>query len=1754
MKYCYWDLLKIIFGIAILVVRGQSKCSDSKNIGTEFFVILEDVDIFDEPSQNYFTIKRKNTYKNSNITIQVKISIAGQSHKISHIKNLDANTLSKQQIYVSDVVSALSINNAKSLNFNSRIILIHTSEPILIYHVQIENKKLYPCTHIYPIYPISSFGTAYRLVMGQQNTKTPLLRDGDQMTQVDERFSVKIVNLHNSTNRVKITFPNDLYGSEIEFMYNKAKLVNNEVIIMDPSTFIEIFINGADASGLLILSHRSVGIFTSNLLTLVQFNMTNFMDRRATTCLKKKQLLSESTLAGREFYVFKPISERILQSYDVFVKVVTTHITNEETMLKVSDNKREYNIHISTKISTKIKFEPSIVPLDDYSGVRIFSDKDILVSLVFQRKLNQHVQSNNFIKYVDQINTINIPPKSKLLNSYIYLIPGAHDIKHISYIFATIHKDYLNSLKINNNPVLTHPDVAYITDAHQEDSMSTVSIRVDTNKFYIIEADESFSSYFTAYSNATKALVSYAGELCSHPFEYESGMNEQEVDEINENESINESTYGREFVISVPISNCYFGDNVPFLELQINRNNKSQVKLKIKVYVGVKDDSHLEYYELDTENVIKFDKSYLLKGQGVIRNKAIWINANEPISITVMPCRRNSGYLALPVESLSNRYVAVTDWPNYKIQTIRNNICFITIIATEKTRISVLFPTIELFAMLHNGRTYESGDVINISLNKGEIFHIENVRELTGTIIKSLKNTKIAVISGNLIRSDEYKSFFTSYVNRMLILQNHPTSSWGKEFLFPAPRILHSESTLVENTYEILIVSNSLKTKGNMVIMTNNNRTNYNFVIDGSRMHYRVIMNINNDIVQIKTNSSVVVILFEHNAGYDEYKPKKRGGISSPIRHSFSKSVLPIIASEQWKTSYIFESYSKTNNFVIVCKSEKNIPKIYIKSNGINNPLLQQNWIRTNVNNEVILVYHYKNSGLVLIYSSDGTKFMVYYTVISKDYLSLPIAHNLKTINVQKKYNPDWHSPLEVAPKAQFQNLKYSNYFKYDGTNEGSYFTVILSSQSETESNMISDGFLKFTTMQRGVVNIKVWMNEYEASKTLVSSFNGPGSHTFKIPSFMKSESFKKSGIYNAKTVYIHTSHFVNLVFYKITKPKYGIATNSTEGSASYLILPTYSLGTRNVAATVEVINVKNDRAFMMLSNVNNKPTDLGSNDLNVQENTGINVVQIRFSLPKGRFVDINGRKYENGDEYIVNLYDKNMIFITADSILSGTLIVSLRPIILISGNYRLKLKKDIDERSSDEMLTQPLPLYAWGRNYAVGSLKLENQNEIYGKGWDKLDYTSYDVMITTDGSIAVDVDIYNKNVNGKMVRWKRLTIKKGISVCIIHVAEKTYIYIEASYSIMIMQHIIWIPSKPDKFRFSSVLIAPIEQWTSSHMTSYPPDVLSNIHQFISIYTFSKKTLDDFKKKCLPTCPDNYSPPHIDLNCYYTNNHLMDDGNYSIIDRNCTNSKNFLSSVSSIVTVNINSKKIDNNDVSKHFDTVISLKSSNNDKFFVVSISIDPDNHCSAHPTGMYIRFPYDGPATTVPYTSTTTTLKTVDTTIKIEKNCYNDKNLECLNRGECKEIKGEYICYCSMEYVIIKGMEILYKGDRCTDQHARSIIVDKKPPKLPILIISILALLLLIILLAIIILFCLKRQRNNKKKKLNQKYISTVQKYHNVEKPRMIIPTYSVPTMHSTYQPYTINDKCRLQLYNNKTGTLPCRIHKNNLINTRNV
>ncbi|XP_067661592.1 uncharacterized protein [Haliotis asinina] len=217
---------------------------------------------------------------------------------------------------------------------------------------------------------------------------------------------------------------------------------------------------------------------------------------------------------------------------------------------------------------------------------------------------------------------------------------------------------------------------------------------------------------------------------------------------------------GNNFIVAFPDSGT--NDNVNLLVITSETD--------VKVYVMMDGENDTEHFlSAGSSRHIYFPYQTTVFSNMVVERKAIHIVASDKVSVYGYVNQYNAmdGFLALPVKTLSNEYIAVTYYSHAGAGG------HVIIAATEND--TIVNVTLSTTANCNSTRMMQ-GDILAFRLQMRDVVRVYCDRDITGTLIKA--NKPVAVLSGNPLTQVPKKVDFPDNLVEMLI----PTYAFGRKY------------------------------------------------------------------------------------------------------------------------------------------------------------------------------------------------------------------------------------------------------------------------------------------------------------------------------------------------------------------------------------------------------------------------------------------------------------------------------------------------------------------------------------------------------------------------------------------------------------------------------------------------------------------------------------------------------------------------------------------------------------------------------------------------------------------------------------------------------------------------------------------------------------------------------------------------------------------------------------------------------------
>ena len=178
--------------------------------------------------------------------------------------------------------------------------------------------------------------------------------------------------------------------------------------------------------------------------------------------------------------------------------------------------------------------------------------------------------------------------------------------------------------------------------------------------------------------------------------------------------------------------------------------------------------SHEVVVNQGESTVVELPPEAAARGNGE-QNGTVWIRANLPISVHGVnkQIRSNEGFLAIPVAGLGLEYYVISYMANGQERSQ-----FLVSGVMDFTRVQIQ----PMVRVNWNGRWFNPGQTILLTINRFQSVQIQSMGDLTGTRIRADK--PISLMSGSTC------SLVTEQMNRCdhLVENIPPVATWGKKF------------------------------------------------------------------------------------------------------------------------------------------------------------------------------------------------------------------------------------------------------------------------------------------------------------------------------------------------------------------------------------------------------------------------------------------------------------------------------------------------------------------------------------------------------------------------------------------------------------------------------------------------------------------------------------------------------------------------------------------------------------------------------------------------------------------------------------------------------------------------------------------------------------------------------------------------------------------------------------------------------------
>ncbi|XP_046349729.2 IgGFc-binding protein-like isoform X2 [Haliotis rufescens] len=157
----------------------------------------------------------------------------------------------------------------------------------------------------------------------------------------------------------------------------------------------------------------------------------------------------------------------------------------------------------------------------------------------------------------------------------------------------------------------------------------------------------------------------------------------------------------------------------------------------------------------------------------------------------------------------------------------------------------------------------------------------------------------------------------------------------------------------------------------------------------------------------------------------------------------------------------------------------------------------------------------------------------------------------------------------------------------------------------------------------------------------------------------------------------------------------------SDDASDGYLAIPVQSLSNTYIAVSSEIVSV---------FSVNFPLTNRSTSGIIIMSSADSNNVTISLKLPLGG--SCGKAKHQDGKFLQFELQKNEMIGVQCSNDLTGTRIVSSKPVAVVSGSTRTEFPKG--SKSSDRLMEMVIPVSAYGFNYVLHDLPGRSSGTVY--------------------------------------------------------------------------------------------------------------------------------------------------------------------------------------------------------------------------------------------------------------------------------------------------------------------------------------------------------------------------------------------------------------------------------------------------------
>lgn len=263
------------------------------------------------------------------------------------------------------------------------------------------------------------------------------------------------------------------------------------------------------------------------------------------------------------------------------------------------------------------------------------------------------------------------------------------------------------------------------------------------------------------------------------------------------------STLGREFYFSY-LPNTGVDESYEisvFLTSEVNSSGTIEV-------IG---SDWSEEFTLIANNTLRIDipAEFRLTAHEIIESKGVYVSTLADVTAYAYNHMAGSsdGSMLLPLPSLDKEYI-INTWKS-DLNAFDDHTQFSVLSANDETEIEITFST----DVMYDGvKLHDAGEVLNLTLDRGELIYFESEIDLTGTIVRivgdgAVNCNKLAVFAGN----KNFKTFSQGEVGTDHVYnQLYAVRDWGREYFVvqhetretadPVSVLASEDNTLLEIT------------------------------------------------------------------------------------------------------------------------------------------------------------------------------------------------------------------------------------------------------------------------------------------------------------------------------------------------------------------------------------------------------------------------------------------------------------------------------------------------------------------------------------------------------------------------------------------------------------------------------------------------------------------------------------------------------------------------------------------------------------------------------------------------------------------------------------------------------------------------------------------------------------------------------------------------------------------------------------------